>query len=183
MIHSLPRPKISAITAIVLMGVLLISCGSYQQASYYDNDGIYDEGTEKVTVINRYPQQRQQPQATDKDGVYQDYFGNKAEQIDEIMEDEIFTDVDEYYSGVDGDSLVYDEQDNYFDNNNDYSGYAGWGDNATSVNINIYEGMGYGFSGFGTPWGWNNWGYGGYYGYGFYSPWRYRWSNPWWYGG
>lgn len=43
--------KLTALTG--LLGFLVISCGSYEQASYYDNDGIYStpvERTERVVV-------------------------------------------------------------------------------------------------------------------------------------
>ncbi len=178
MIHSHIQPKTVMAPLVLLMALMLVSCGSYQQASYYDNDGIYTEGTERVTV-NRTPEQRPPARVRDNDGIYGDYFGRKAEEIDEIMEDEVFTDVDSYYSDDDQEGQDGVEQDTYFDSNNNYEGYAGWGDNATSVNINIYDGMGYGFYDYGWAYPWL---YSGYYGYGwgFNNPWRYNYYSPWW---
>ena len=88
--HILPRPRISRIALLVAVGIFAVSCGSYQQASYYDNDGIYAQNPDRVTV-ERPVQQRTQPQpAQEKDGIYEDYFGQKADQIDDIMENEVF---------------------------------------------------------------------------------------------
>ncbi|MBT8210867.1 MAG: hypothetical protein KJP14_10110, partial [Eudoraea sp.] len=99
MMYILPQPGIRRIALTLLAGIFAISCGSYQQASYYDNDGIYDQGTQRVSVerpVNRPAQRQVQPQKQQEgDGIYGDYFGQKAEQLDEIMENEVFTDVDD----------------------------------------------------------------------------------------
>ena len=57
MIPSITPQKLRFTAFSGLMGLLLVSCGSYEQASYYDNDGIYSRGTERVVVTeSRNPQ-------------------------------------------------------------------------------------------------------------------------------
>ncbi|MGB5646367.1 MAG: hypothetical protein WBM55_04545, partial [Muriicola sp.] len=169
MIHSLPHPKTLQMITFGFLATVLVSCGSYQQASYYDNDGIYSTGAEQPMVYNTprtAPRTTQQTQ-NNNDGVYGDYFGRKAEEIDQIMGDEIFTDVDDYYSGVENDSLDFEDNSTYFDQNNTYAGNGGWGENPSNVVININDGWGYGFNPiwadpfWGGGFGWNNWGWGG----------------------
>ncbi|WP_147321474.1 MULTISPECIES: hypothetical protein [unclassified Arenibacter] len=182
MIHSLPHRRIHIAATVVLLISVLISCGSYQQASYYDNDGIYSNNSEQVRVTEQRPR-AQQP--APKPNAYGDYFGQKANDYGEILDSEVFTDVDGYYSDMETDSLNYDQDLSYNAPNNDYNGYGSWGDNATNVNINIYDDWGWG----GAPF---TWGYGGFYGGlygGFYNPWRwnrfgygYGW-NDWGWGG
>ena len=156
MIQSLPLPKVIMATTLLFAGILLVSCGSYQEASYYDNDGIYAEGTQQV-----YTKKKQQPTQQQGDGIYGDYFGQKADQIDEFMEDEVFTDVDDYYGGdVVNDSLAVVPEGNYYQGYNDYEGYAGWGDNPSNVTINNYNGAGWGWGGVGIGIGFG-WGSGG----------------------
>ncbi|MEL6919199.1 MAG: hypothetical protein AAFO99_15895, partial [Bacteroidota bacterium] len=147
MIHSLPHSKVIRIALSALIGVFLISCGSYQQASYYDNDGIYASGDNRVSV-EKPPRTAQNTQQAE-DNVYSNYFGQKAQEYDEILDNEVFTDVDSYYGGVENDSLEVTNQTDYFDSNNDYQGYAGWGESPSNVNINIYYNWGYGGFGFG----------------------------------
>lgn len=185
MIHSLPHRRIHIAATVVLLTTILTSCGSYQQASYYDNDGIYSSSTEPVRVTEQRPRM---PQSAPKPNTYGDYFGQKADEYGEILDSEIFTDVDGYYSDMETDSLDYNQDLSYNANNNNYNGYAAWGDNATNVSINIYDDWGWG----GSPFAWGYGGfYGGFYGgyYGYYNPWRwnrygygYGWNN-WGWGG
>ncbi|MGB5404247.1 MAG: hypothetical protein WBN13_09750, partial [Robiginitalea sp.] len=130
-----------------LLGFLVISCGSYDQASYYDNDGIYSspvERTERVVVVESpQPQTRTQPS---DDDFYQNYFGEKSQELDEYLEGEVFTDADAYSSTSEIDSLRL-EEGNYIQNyNNDYGGQPGWGDSGANVSINLYGGGGWGYS-------------------------------------
>ncbi|MDE3741738.1 hypothetical protein [Maribacter polysaccharolyticus] len=184
MIYAQPFSKIRTGSLFVLLGILAVSCGSYQQASYYDNDGIYE--SDNVRVVERAPQQVEQEKSTDP---YQDYFGQKADEYGEILDSEVFTDIDGYSSESAYDSIPQSEDlTDYYQPENDYVGYGGWGDNSTDVSINIYgNNWGYGGYygwGFNDPWLWNNWGYGGYYGYygwgGYYNPWAW---NYWGWGG
>jgi len=183
MIHSLPHRRIHIAITVVFLSAILASCGSYQQASYYDNDGIYADRTEQVRVT----QQPRASQPAPKQDAFGEYFDQKANEYGEILESEVFTDVDGYYSDVENDSLMNDQSFQYNGNNNDYNGYAAWGDNPTNVNINVYDNN-WGWAG--DPFGWGYSGfYGGFYGgyYGYYNPWRwnrygYGWNN-WGWGG
>lgn len=169
MIYSLPHKKFKMIATVALIGFLFVSCGSYQQASYYDNDGIYNSGSQQVTEGSY---STSQPKTQQQTNTYGEYFSEKANQYQEVLDSEIFTDVDSYYGGTNQDSIAPASKGNYFESNNDYNGYGGWGDNPTSVSINVYNG-GYGYY---SPW------YGGYYG-GYAGYWGYGgWYNPW-YGG
>jgi len=191
MIHSLPHSKYVRVFLMVPLGLFLVSCGSYQQASYYDNDGIYTDDNPARTTEQRYPQTQRRVVPEDNN-VYGNYFGQKADEYEQILESEIFTDIDSY-TGVEQDSLNPEEEpEYYYDPNNTYQGYAGWGDNATSVTVNVYDNWGWGGLGFGLGypwyynsywgwgnpwhyshgyWGWNSlaWGWGGYYWGGYYG--------------
>ncbi|MGB6153302.1 MAG: hypothetical protein WBG48_15080, partial [Pricia sp.] len=167
MIYSLPLPKIRVAALFTLTGIVLASCGSYQSASYYDNDGIYASDNQ---VNAERPQRTEKKRETGNDA-YTNYFGQQADQYEQALEGEIFTDIDSYTSadGVENDSVPQGQLTDYYNNNNDYGGYAAWGDNATSVNINVYD-NGWGWGGFGAPWmdpwGWGGFGWGGYGGLG-----------------
>jgi len=183
MIHSMPTKKIKEISFFALIGILITSCGSYQQASYYDNDGIYSSSNKQVTTNNK------QAVVKKTDNTYANYFGEKANEYNDILENEIFTDVDSYYSNQLNDSTDVALQTDYINQNNNYNGTAGWGENPTNVSINIHDNWGWNNAGFFNNWGWgnagfyNNWGYGGYGWNRFYSPWRNRgFYNNWGYG-
>ena len=185
MIPSITPQKLRFTAFSGLIGLLLVSCGSYEQASYYDNDGIYSGGTERVVVTesrNPQPAARQ-----DGDDFYQNYFGEKSQELDRYLESEVFTDVDAYTSAQARDSLAADslgvEMGNYYqDYNNDYAGQPGWGDSANNVSINLYGGFGTGWGagwGWGTGWGYPGWGYG--WGWGWPMPYyRWGWGDPGW---
>ena len=134
---------------IGLLSLFMVSCGSYQNSSYYESDGIY--GATSNRNIER--------QNTSPNNYYGEYF--KSLQNDS-QSDEIFTDIDNYsdYS--------------YVDNPNSNSNYADWGNNYTKTDINFYSNnlglnYGYGYSGWGNP----------YYGYGWNNPYNnFGWGNP-----
>jgi len=184
MIYSLPLIKIRIAALFALSGIVLASCGSYQSASYYDNDGIYDSDDQVTT--ERPQRQKSKKEEVDNDA-YANYFGQQANQYQEALDSEIFTDIDSYSSTADmeNDSIPEDQLTDYYDNGNDYAGYAAWGDNATDVTINVYDNSwGWGGFGFGSPWLYNSYGWGGYgLGWGgYYNPvWRYGY-RPWGYG-
>ena len=160
---TLPRQKLYPIATVLLIAVFLVSCGSYQQASYYEDDGIYATGNRVVRVEKKSAEAVAAEQQ--EKNMYGEYFGQRAQQYEEILDSEIFTDVDSYYSGVENDSLQIGEQTDYFADKNDYVGNPGWGDNPTNLTINIYDNS-WGWS---DPWLWNagwGWGYAGYYGWG-----------------
>ena len=125
--HSLPRQKFQYVATLAVVALLFASCGSYQQASYYDDDGIYSNGNRVVAVEKKSAEAVKNERL--EDDIYGDYFGEKAKEYDEILDSEIFTDVDSYYSGVQNDSVPIGAQTDYFAYNNTYEGNPGWGDN------------------------------------------------------
>ncbi|MFT6995179.1 MAG: hypothetical protein ACJA1P_001920, partial [Maribacter sp.] len=54
MIYSLPLNKLRNIGILSIIALVGSSCGSYQQASYYDNDGIYSDKTSRT--VERRPE-------------------------------------------------------------------------------------------------------------------------------
>lgn len=122
--------KLPLFSLIVVLSVLMTSCGSYQNSSYY-GDGIYgDTGN----------QDRQRQESYDSNNHYKSYFSSLQ---DENQSQEIFTDIDSYNN--------YDSDTDNIDGSS--NNYGGWGTNATQTDIAIYSnnyGMGWG------P-GYNNW--------------------------
>jgi len=165
-LNTITKQKLPFFVALGLMAVLT-SCGSFQYAGY-DNDGIYstdkyeDENVEQEVVTT----------STDDSNYYKNYFAENSAEVDAIQEEnEIFTDVDSYEGN-------YTEQDS----TEQRPAYGGWGQNNSTVSINIINNGWYGWNdpwlysgyysnGWGRPWGWNNWGYN--YGWGWNNPWAY----------
>ena len=140
--------RLSLFSVLGILTITATSCGSYQNSSYYD-DGIYGSSENKPT---------QNTTETNSDSKYKEYFSNA----------EIFTDVDNY-SNVSTDSVSNGQA---YDRSN-----AGWGENAQSITVNVYD----------NNWGWgywNNYWYGSYWGWGWnnwYGPgWGWGWNS--WYG-
>ena len=158
--------KASLFSLIVVLSVLMTSCGSYQNSSYF-GDGIYGD-------VGNQNRQRQTP--TDSNNRYKSYFSSLQE---ENQSSEIFTDIDSY---------------NNYQNPNDAGqngdNYGGWGSNYTQTDIAIYSnnfgggwGWGLGYNAWGNPYfnngfgwnypyygggfGWNNAYYGGGFGWGY----------------
>ena len=127
------------------ISVLLTSCGSYQNSSYYDSDGIYG------TTSNRTIETRAQNTPNNQ---YKDYFGS----LQNNQPVKIFTDVENYndYS-LENDTLQYNDKN-----------YPGWGSNPQSVSVNFYN-TGWGINNwYGNYWYGNNWYGNNYYGNGWY---------------
>jgi hypothetical protein len=97
-----------------LLSLFLVSCGSYQNSSYYDSDGIYVDRTST-------PQNNVATGDTGNSQAYQNFF--KSKQLN--VEEEVFTDV-ENYSSVER----YDSISNKTN--------ASWGSNPSSVTVNVY---------------------------------------------
>lgn len=152
---------------------VMASCGSYQNTSYYDNDGIYGASERSYS-----PRETQNESST----AYKNYFGSLQ---DSVQKTQIITDVENY--------------SNYNATNNQQSNtsYPGWGSNSQDVVINYYPnnwglsfGFGHPYHGFGwnnSFFGWNSpfnywnnfygWDY-PFYGYGFNNFFNYGWGNP-----
>jgi uncharacterized membrane protein YgcG len=146
---SFPTP--SPLFLISFFSILFLSsCGSYQNSSYYDTDGIY--GTTETGMRKRAIEQES---AT----AYENYFSALQDTKDTTS---VFTDVASY---------------NSYSNTNDQgnpTSYASWGSNSQNININYYpHNLGWSF-GFGHPflnYGWGNSYFGGFY------PFNY-WNDP-----
>lgn len=153
--------------AIFLIALIFTSCGSYQYVGT-DNDGIYDSTYENVEYVEVAEEKN------NSSDYYQNYFKEKRNEYDAIaQESEIFTDVDSYSSDD------YTEQDSI---NNEYRGYAGWGQANENVTINIYDN---GWNNWGWNnynWGWNNWGWNRWYPtWGWHTRIGWGWNNWGWY--
>lgn len=179
-------PFFSRFSVVLLTGfasLLVVSCGSYQNSSYYDNDGIYgDYERSNTPVQNKYSEENLQNGEA---------YAQKFRMMREDME--YFTDVDTYSSETQNDTVVTVYNNQY----NDDSRYAGWGSNSNgNVTVNYYNSgwnnwyspyWGYynspywgGWNSWYGPswgWGWNSW-YGPTWGWGWNS-----WYSPYWYGG
>lgn len=164
------------------IGVLLVSCSGYQTATY-DDDGIYNWETPVVVTKDVAVKETS---ANSK--YYEEYFGRTVTDYGEIVEDDVFTDVDSYSSQ----DVV--EQDT----ENAKESYAAWEDAGDNVTINVYNTRPYYYSYY-RPYGyWNNyyyndwalcnwsWGWGGYYNnYGYYGynyGYPYYYNSPYYYG-
>ncbi|HEX9979301.1 MAG TPA: hypothetical protein VGB50_01915 [Flavobacterium sp.] len=158
-----------------LLAFVAVSCGSYQNSSYYDRDGIYGSGD------NGSRQSGSDSNA--ENNQYKDYFGALQKENPEI-----FTDVENYNSATDSTS---NSTEGY------RSGYSGWGSEADNVTVNVYGGNywgynywndywygpGWRYSWYGPYWniGWNSW-YGTGWGYNYY-PYGYGYYGNGWYNG
>ena len=141
---------------IGLLSFLLASCGSYQNTSYNDNDGVYGN-TRTYTQSNTNTANSQ----------YKDYFSSLK---DENVPTEIFTDVDSYGNYAESDSTQQTAS----------TAYPAWGSSNSEVSINVYSnpmwstgfGLGFGYPYYGGYWGYPGyaWGYSGYGGYGWGYP-------------
>ena len=166
--NTLSTKNTSIYYIVGFFSMLLTSCGSYQNSSYYDSDGIYGNTSnrtiEKENRNDRYNQNQ-----------YKEFFNSLQK---DNQNNEIFTNVDDYSS--------YD-LDNNSDLSNDRS-YPGWGSNPQSVSINYYNtgwamnnwygNNWYGNGYYGNNWYGNNWGWN--YGYGWGMNIGFGWNN--WYG-
>ena len=101
--------KKATFSLLGLLAITATSCGSYQNVSYYDNDGVY--GSDNTYIQN---ENRNNNQNTEQSNRY-------AQQFRSMRDDfVIFTDVDNYSSTVQ-DTVVTIYRNEYGNNN-----YAGW---------------------------------------------------------
>ncbi|QZK90820.1 hypothetical protein K5V07_10095 [Flavobacterium sp. CHNK8] len=161
--YTLPTKKPILLYLFGFISILFSSCGTYQNSSYYDSDGIYGGTTSRTP---RYSQ----PNETST-SPYASYFNSLQNNNEPV---EILTDIDNY--NVDNDSIQ------------NYTDYAGWGSNPQSVSINIYDNSwgrnnwgwntGYGWGGY-PGWGWNNMGWNTGFGWGGYPGWGWNTGIGW----
>lgn len=166
------KNRATTFSIVSLLGLLTVSCGSYQGSSYYDSDGIYNAA---APVATEAPVAQKTENTTNASAdAYREYFNRKAEEIDDLPDNSMyFTDIDAYSSTPQDTTDVETSLDyDYVD------GYAGWGQNATDVTVNVYNNSPY----YGYGWG-GYWGYSPYRYSGWYSPyWSAGWYSPYWYG-
>ena len=81
MIRPLFFLKIRKLILFAVTSVFLTSCGSYQQVSYSYSDGIYSRGNDIIV--------KKRVQVKEND-TYGDYFQKKANEYEDILENEIF---------------------------------------------------------------------------------------------
>ena len=130
--------KLSIYSIIGLLALMVASCGSYQNKSYYDRDGIYGGESEIVAQTATNDGQAK----TTESNKYTDYFNS----LRDGQTDEVFTDVESYSSYKD---TVATQDGNQS---------AAWGSNPSNVTVNVYDNN-WGYN------GWNNYWYGNYWGY------------------
>lgn len=143
-----PKPSLNYIFGFLSIFIIMTSCGSYQNSSYYDTDGIYSTTDSRI-------QRRVLP--NESATAYQNYFSSLQDNNDSTA---IFTDVDKYSNY------------NYQANQQNSPNYTSWGSNSQDVTINYYPNnwefpFGYGYPYFGF--GWAN----SFYGFGWNSPYNY----------
>ena len=137
----------------------LLSCGTYQGASYYDSDGIYG-GSARVKAENNGVA----PSASA--GRYQEYFDNMADDYTVLdnTEGNTFTDTENYSSGRSVDSNPTTQAYNQ----------APWGAQTTRSEVYYINNNPWGY--FNFNWGFYNafydsyWGYNPFFFRGFYRP-------------
>jgi uncharacterized membrane protein YgcG len=167
---SLPQNKYPIYLFLSILSVFVVSCGSYQNTSYFDTDGIYGNSDSRTTVVST------SEEAADNNQ-YKNYFGSL--QDPNVKKDSTFTDVERYSSDS--------------NNNPESSSSSAWGSDSGTTVVNIYDNS-WGWNNYGwnnywnwnIGWGWNSW-YGMNYGWGWnswYGPnWGWGWNswygNPW----
>ena len=135
--------------------MIFFSCGSYQYIGYV-NDGIYqsNESVEQYASVNESTTDSKQ-----NNEYYKSAFGEKVIAYAENEPNEqLFTDVENYRS-AEGDSI---------------NTYAPWGENKTSIVINIHS---HHNDSFWSRWRYPNWMWN--YGYGYGNVWGYGYNNYW----
>ncbi|MCB7481133.1 hypothetical protein [Christiangramia sediminis] len=141
----------------------LASCGSYQYSGY-ESDGIYGESRPGIW-------EQQEPEVTEvrpnnENSYYKNLFAQQSQMVGEVLESDVFTDVDSYSSN--------DGYENYSEVGGDVAyvgGNAPWGQDPDTYTINVYNNGFYG--GFYSPWRFG-------YGYGFGNPYFGGWYDPFW---
>lgn len=160
--NALITRKTSLYFLIGFLGIVITSCGSYQNSSYYDSDGIYSTNGEKVVKNNN--------QSASASVQYKEYFNSLQ---NTGTSDEIFTDVNSYSNGS------YAENDSI---QAPSTGYASWGSSPQETTVTVYSdpywyyGYGWGYPYYGYGWGYPYYGW-GYPGYGWGYP-GYGWGHP-----
>lgn len=152
--------------AIPAAFLALASCSSYQYSGY-EADGIYGES--RPGIFEQENPQTTEVRPNNNSSYYKNLFGQQSQMVGEVLESEIFTDVESYTSN--------DGYENYSEVGGDVAyvgGNAPWGEDPDTYTINIINN---GFGGFYSPW---RFGYGYGYGWGFGNPYFGGWYDPFW---
>ncbi|HLT75613.1 MAG TPA: hypothetical protein VKZ68_11015 [Ohtaekwangia sp.] len=159
-------PMVHRITRLILgfLAFIAVSCGSYQNTSYYDNDGIYGASQKK-----RSETPTAEAESNSQNLQYKNYFSSLKD--DDAV---IITDPDSYTS-YETDSTSARSA----------AGYTSWGDSSQNITINVYDN--WGWNSWYPSWyvGWNSW-YGPSWGWGWgwsawHPSWYWSWNYPVWY--
>lgn len=132
----------------------LASCSSYQYSGY-EADGIYGEA--RPGIWEQEAPQTTEVKPSNNNTYYQNLFAQQSQMVGEMLEGDIFTDVESYSSNT--------GYDDYSETGGDVAyvgGYAPWGNSPDTYTINIYNRGFYSpwYYGYGSRWGW---GYRGFY--------------------
>ncbi|WP_300434047.1 hypothetical protein [Christiangramia sp.] len=154
-----------------LAALALVSCGSYQYSGY-EADGIYGES--RPGIWEQPEQRTTEVKPNNENNYYKNLFAQQSEMVGEVLESDVFTDVDSYSSN--------DGYENYSEVGGDVAyvgGNAPWGEDPDTYTVNIYNnGFGGLYGGLYRPWRFG-YGYGYPYG-GFYDPfWDPFWPGNW----
>ncbi|CAL67689.1 hypothetical protein [Christiangramia forsetii] len=75
----------------------LVSCGSYQYSGY-EADGIYGESRPGIWEQQNQNQETAEVKPNGNNSYYKDLFAQQSEMVGEVLESDVFTDVDSYTS-------------------------------------------------------------------------------------
>ena len=107
----------------------MVSCGSYQYSGY-EADGIYGES--RPGIWEQQEPQTNEVKPNNNTSYYKNLFAQQSEMVGEVLESDIFTDVEDYTSN--------DGYENYSEVGGDVAyvgGNAPWGEDPDTYTINI----------------------------------------------
>ena len=129
---------------LTALSLFLVSCGSFSQASFYAQDGIYSNqnNTAKRVVSQNSPVQ----QVNENHNEFGSYFSERANTYATLLEEDNFTTADQYSSSEQYNSDQYAEQSgqtyrpqNTQNSSLDQNGQAGWGSSPSAVTIQVHN--------------------------------------------
>jgi len=94
--------NLNQVLFLLIANLVLVSCGTYQNTSY--NDGIYDDDVavtrnKKVLIVDE----------KESDKYEENYFLRKLDSLNNISNNDVFTNVDDYNT-IDTDTIYIDEE-------------------------------------------------------------------------
>ena len=125
---------------LITVSLFLTSCGSFTQASYYAQDGIYSNPNGVVRTVAAT--ETAVPLVNENPNEFGSYFSDRANTYASLLEEDNFTSADQYNSGEYNEN--YDESQGYQPQNNQVSSgqnnaQAGWGSSPSAVTIQIHN--------------------------------------------